>query len=193
LHQHQREHVQRKANGRPETCVVAALDDVRLANRLASQALSARLDALSPQGRALLEELDEYVGRRAEEEAAARSEIRFTQRRLREELGWSDRALRRQLRRLAELEYVVVYRTGRGNQRAYQLLYEGQSASGPGLLLGLADVSRLEPSAASGQAESPKRGVNRRPKKANRRPAGAQPAANRRPRKTTQSPSGTRA
>jgi hypothetical protein len=30
------------------------------------------------------------------------------------------------LARLVELEYVLAYRSGNGNQREYQLLYEGQ-------------------------------------------------------------------
>ena len=65
---------------------------------------------------------------------------------LRSALGWSDRTLRRQLARLVELEYVVVYRTGRGNGRAYQLLYDGQGRDGRPTLLGLIDPAELRQS-----------------------------------------------
>ena len=80
---------------------------------------------------------------RSQAEGVGRLDVRFTQRELRAALAWSDRALRRQLARLVELEYVLVYRTGRGNQRAYQLLYDGQASDGGPLLLGLTDAKQL--------------------------------------------------
>jgi len=143
LHQYQRKQVTRVHGGQAQQCVVASGDDLRTANRLASEILSTRFDALLPQTRQLLEALDQYVNQRSRAEGTPRVETRFTQRQLRETLGWCDRALRRQLRRLIELEYVLVYPTGRGNQRAYQLLYDGQTADGAPLLLGLTDVERL--------------------------------------------------
>ena len=124
LHQYQRERVTRRQGGGAETCVVATADDIRTANRLASEVLAARGDALLPQTRQLLFELDQYVTQRSQAQAVTRGEVRFTQRQVREALGWSDRALRRQLQRLLELEYVLVYRAGCGNQRVYQLAQE---------------------------------------------------------------------
>ena len=88
-------------------------------------------------------ELESYVNERAAQQAIAREQVRFTQRQLRETLHWSDRALRRQLARLVQLEYVLAHRSGRGNQRAYQLLYSGQTVDGAPLLLGLTDVEHL--------------------------------------------------
>ena len=143
LHQYQRQQLTRHGSGQTERCVVAAVADVAWANRLLSAALGARVDPLLPQTHQLLEKLAAYVVRRAETEGATRSEVRFTQRELRETLGWNDRALRRQLARLVDLEYVLVYRTGRGNQRVYQLLYDGRAQDGAPLLLGLADPQRL--------------------------------------------------
>jgi hypothetical protein len=161
LHQYQRKHVTRRYGGEARSCVVATLEDVQVANRLASEALAARYDSLLPQTRELLAQLDEFVTERARAEGVPRAEIRFTQRRLREALHWSDRALRRQLGRLVELEYVLVYRTGRGNQRAYQLLYEGQAAEGAPRLLGLADVEQLSgrSSAPPGESAPPPSGT----------------------------------
>ena len=70
-------------------------------------------------------------------------EVRFTQRELRETLNWQDRALRRQLRRLVQLEYVVAYRTGPGNARAYQLVYDPETEAAS-WHLGLSDAGQLE-------------------------------------------------
>jgi len=143
LHQYQRQRVTRGHGDQAQACVVATADDLRTANRLASEVLAARADSLLPQTRQLLVELDQYVTQRSQTQGMARGDVRFTQRQVREALGWSDRALRRQLGRLVELEYVLVYRAGCGNQRVYQLLYEGQDGDGAPLLLGLADVERL--------------------------------------------------
>ena len=69
--------------------------------------------------------------------------MRFTQREVRESLAWSDRTLRRHLTRLVELEYVAVYRTGCGNQRAYQLLDDHATDTDAAAPLGLIDVRQL--------------------------------------------------
>jgi hypothetical protein len=109
------------------------------------------LDELLPQTRQLLELLVEYVHQRCELEKKPVSLVRFTQRELRESLGWGDFQLRRHLARLIELEYVLAYRTGARNQREYRLLYEGQGADGQKFVLGLVNPSSLhpEPSATS--------------------------------------------
>ena len=70
-------------------------------------------------------------------------------------LQWQDRALRRQLTRLVELEYVLVYRTGRGNGRVYQLLYEPQSDQAPAWQLGLRDVTSLGSGWQNGRTLTP--------------------------------------
>ena len=211
LHQYQRQQLTRHGGGQTERCVVAALEDVavgqppgqRSARRAARCRCCRKRVNCSRSSTA-------YVARRAEAEGEARGEVRFTQRELRETLGWSDRALRRQLARLVDLEYVLVYRTGRGNQRVYQLLYDGRAQDGAPLLLGLADPQRL----VSAGTRTPDRQRNRprqrkrpplppwphRPRKAawppprtvpnrrfapaNRRPSGGHPAAIRRPPKT---------
>jgi predicted ArsR family transcriptional regulator len=71
------------------------------------------------------------------------NEVRFTQRELREALQKSDRVLRRHLTRLVQLEYVVVHRTGRGNQRVYQLACPGREALHATSPLGLVEVASL--------------------------------------------------
>ena len=143
LHQHQRP---RKTHALGKTEVVyveAAPQDVALANRLMSCLMGQSLDALLPQTRQLLGLIDDHVGRLCRKEKRPRQSIRFTQRELREQLGWGDFPLRRHLARLVDLEYVLAYRTGHGNQRHYGLLYDGQGRRGEPFLLGLADPEEL--------------------------------------------------
>ena len=126
LRQYQRKRITRHG----ETCVVATLEDARLANQLAAATFGLRSDELLPQAQQLLDELARFVTQEAKRQDTAREAVRFTQRQLRETLCWSDRSLRRQLSRLVQLEYVLCYRTRRGNQREYQLLYDPHDESG---------------------------------------------------------------
>jgi len=141
LHQRQRKAVTRERDGC--RCVIATLEDIQWANRLMSDAMGSHLDSLLPQTRQVLVLTDDYLQQRSVATETPRRELRFTQREQREAIGWADRPLRRQLARLIELEYVVAYRTGRGNQPEYQLLYDGQGRDGRPVLLGLIDPSTL--------------------------------------------------
>ena len=139
LHQYQRP----RTTCHGASCIVATLEDVALANRLASETLCVPPHQLLPQTQLLLTQLETLVTQCAQQHRIARHEVRFTQRQLRETLHWNDRALRRQLTRLVELEYVVVQRSGRGNGRVYQLLYEPQREGGSSWQLGLRDIEQL--------------------------------------------------
>jgi hypothetical protein len=129
LHQYQRELVTDAAG---EQQLVATDRDVALAGWLMAETMGQSLEALLPQTRQLLTKIEQYVAERvvaAEQrgERLPRSRVRFKQRELRESLGWGDFQLREHLARLVELEFVLVYRTGRGNERHYELLYESPS------------------------------------------------------------------
>jgi hypothetical protein len=123
--------------------IESTLDDIELANDLMIEALGHSLDPLPRKTRQLLELLDEIVTRRCQEQAMERSDLRWTQREIREETGWSDFQVRKHLRRLATLEYVLVYRSGRGHQFLYELAYDGRSVKKDRFLLGLIDVNQL--------------------------------------------------
>ena len=140
LHQYQRPRRQLESEEEGEY-VEATSEDVQLANTLLCEVLGQSLDTLLPQTRQLLILLDAWITRRAGQQQQPRQSLRFTQRALREEIGWGDFQLRRHLARLVELEYVLAYRSGNGNQREYQLLYE-DSDDGPHqkkFMLGLID------------------------------------------------------
>jgi len=149
LHQHQRPRrcgrsPDRATPGEAVEYLEATFEDAELANRLAAEVMGQSLDALLPQTRQLLTLIDDHVTQRAQHAKKPRSRIRFTQRELRESFGWSDFQIRYHLRRLVDLEYVLVYRSGAGNQREYELLYDGQGRDGQSFLLGLADVTKLK-------------------------------------------------
>jgi len=126
LHQYQRTH---RGDDAPRPYIEAAPADIELAGRLMAEVLAQSLSGLLPQTRQLLQLLHEWVQAQCVSTQQPRSALRFTQRQLREALGWGDFQLRRHLARLVELEYVLVYRAGRGNQRAYELACDGLTVS----------------------------------------------------------------
>ena len=143
LHQHQRSGKQRTVDGETVEYIEATIEDAQLANKLASDVLGQSLNSLLPQTRQLLILIDNHINQRSQKEKQPRDTIRFTQRELREELGWGDFQLRRHLHRLLDLEYVLDFRTGHGNQHQYQLMYNGEGRDGQPFVLGLTDPSKL--------------------------------------------------
>ena len=143
LHQHQRPRQTKTHGGETIEYLEATIADAELANTIAHEVLGQSLDALLPQTRQLLVLIDNHVNQRVQTENKPRSLIRFTQRELREAFGWGDFQLRRHLARLVELEYVLSHRTGHGNQREYELLYDGQGRHGERFLLGLTESRKL--------------------------------------------------
>ena len=141
LHQHQRPIVELGAGN---IAVESTVEDVVLANRLVSQVLGGSLDDLLPQTRQLLVLIDNWVNQQSRDQRLGRNLVRFTQRQLRDVFGWSDFQIRHHLKRLLELEYVLAHRTGHGNAREYQLLYDGQGREGEPFLLGLVDPAKLK-------------------------------------------------
>ncbi len=158
LHQHQRKRVeintspQRKQvnptpphkQATPQQAIESTIEDVELANRLVSEVMGQSLDDLLPQTRQLLVLIDNLVNTQSRQRKLSRKLVRFTQRQLRQEFGWSDCQIRHHLKRLIELEYVLSRRTGHGNAKEYELLYAGQGREGQPFLLGLVDPSTLK-------------------------------------------------
>jgi DNA primase catalytic core len=143
VHQHQREVKTVERGGREIRYVEVELSDVELANRLAHEVLGRSLDELPPQTRAFLGALDGLVERWAAEQGIARSEVRFRARSVREALALGATQVKLHLRRLVELEYVLVHTTGQGMGWAYELVYRGEGEDGRPFLPGLIDVGTL--------------------------------------------------
>ncbi len=119
LHQHQRPRRTVVHDSREVTYIEATMGDVEAANVLAVAVLGQSLDELPPQTRRLLELLDATVTRLAAHDQVDRGMVRFTRRKLREELGWGDTQLKVHLGRLVDLELVSAHRVEHG-----QFLYE---------------------------------------------------------------------
>ena len=143
LHQYQRPTKTVTHKGRTVQYIEVVPQDIAMANELAHEALGRSLDELPPQTRRLLQLIDGWVTETAKEKGMDRSDFCFTRRQLRDFSECGDTQLKLHLGRLLDLEYLAVHRGDRG-RFVYELLYDGQSQTGPRFLPGLIDVARLE-------------------------------------------------
>lgn len=144
LHQHQRVLRTAEHNGQIIRYIEVTLDDIAAANRLAHSILGRTLDELPPQTRKLLQLVVTWVMMRCAQLAMNQSDFRFSRRDVREATGWGNTQLKVHLRRLEELEYLLVHRGGRGQSFVYELLYDGDAEIDAPHLSGLIDVAELE-------------------------------------------------
>jgi len=143
LHQFQRPVKHALHNGRRVEYIEATLDDIATANRLAHEVLGRSLDELAPQTRRLLILLDQMVTQVCKREQIERNCYHFTQRDVRAFTGWTDFQVKTHLRKLADLEYVLTLRGGRGQCFVYELLYQGEGADGRPFVMQLIDTDAL--------------------------------------------------
>jgi hypothetical protein len=100
-----------------------------VANRLCREVLGKTLDELPPGTRRLLSLLEQMVSEQCKEFGTDPSEARFSRREVREWTRLSDTQVRVHLRRLLELEYVVVHRGRQGQGYVYELCFVGGEES----------------------------------------------------------------
>ncbi len=143
LHQHQRQHGSFSQDGEPVQYLEVTLEDIEIANRLATEVLGRTLDELPPQTRRLLLLIDGMVTEACKRLGKERVDYRFSRREAREYSGWGSSQLAVHLKRLEEMEYLVVHQGRRGKQIVYELLYEGQGKEGEPFVLKLIDVEKL--------------------------------------------------
>jgi DNA primase len=130
-------------NDNPTLYVTVTLDDIEIANRLASKVLGRSLDELPPQTRRFLEMVKEMVKKECERLQVERADYRLSRRQICEYTGWSLTQVRLHLERLVEHEYVLVHRGSRGLSFVYELLYNGEGKNGGPFLMGLIDINQL--------------------------------------------------
>jgi DNA primase catalytic core len=163
LHQHQREIKSSTRNGETLEYIEATKADVKLAQELARHVLGPSLDDLPPHTRRLLAALDQMVTSECERLQIERSEYHFTRRTVREHTHWGDTQLRMHLRRLEEMEYLILRRGGgQGQTFVYQLRcdYDGNFA---GLEDNFAGTSRADSGGVAGGARGEESPVSMRP------------------------------
>jgi len=130
LHQQQRPMKEVEHGGGKVRYIEVTREDIAVADKLAAQVLVRGLDELAPQTRRLLSVIDELVSERARREGTDRSDVRFTQRELREYANWSATQVKVQLKRLEELEHVAVHHRGGHRQRGlYELCVSGSGGA----------------------------------------------------------------
>ncbi len=143
LRQHQRPTKQTEHDGKPIEYIEVTLEDIELANKLASEVLGRSTEDLPAQTQRLLSLIVEMVTKECDRQGVDQSDFRFTRRDVRQHTGWGNTQLKVHLKRLVDLEHLLVHRGGRGNSFAYELLYGPQAEPGAKQLAGLIDVDQL--------------------------------------------------
>jgi len=148
-------------DGRIKECVVATLDDIADANRLAHEVLGRCLDEMPPQTRRLLELLEKMVSEKCAAAKMERADARFSRRVAREHIGWRDTQLKIHIGRLVDMEYLIAHRADHGGGFVYELAYDGGGKDGRRYLSGLLDVEKLRRSGSGRGSVGPRSGVGR--------------------------------
>jgi DNA primase len=125
LFQHQRPVRRAEHAGKIVEYIETTKGDIELADRLAHGVLGRALDELPPQTRRLLGLVEEMVSAQAKAMNISPSTVRFTRRELRQHTSWGYTQVQVHLRRLEELECVVLHRGGRGQTMEYELVHGG--------------------------------------------------------------------
>lgn len=137
LHQHQREVKTYEHNGRVVEYIETTEADVELAKKLIHEVLGHSLDDMQTQTRKLLTMIDGMVKAACEREKIERAEYRFSRRDVRAFTRWSDSQLKRHMKRLEDLEYLIVHRGGRGQSFVYELFFDAAADAARPTLPGL--------------------------------------------------------
>jgi len=144
LHQYQREVKQVTHRGQRLSYIEVIAADIETANRLAHEVLGRSLDELPPQTRTLLRHIHRMVEQQCQAQGIDQRDYRFSRRDVREATGWGNTQLKVHLRRLEEMEYLLVHRGGRGQSFVYELFYHGEGEQGDLFLPGLIDPGNLD-------------------------------------------------
>jgi DNA primase len=132
LHQHQRPVKEVEHRGGKVRYIEVTRDDIAVADRLVEHVLTRSMDELSPQTRGLLRVIDTLVKERAEREGIERSDVRFTQREVRERASLGLSQLKVHMRTLLDHEFLMAHRAGHAQRHVYELVCSAlEGAHGP--------------------------------------------------------------
>lgn len=121
LHQHQRPLKEAQHQGATIRYIEVTREDIAVADKLCAHVLRRSMDELSPQTRKLLGVIDALVTERAEREGLDRSDVRFTQRELRERSTLGLSQLKVHLATLVAHEYLIVHRHQHRQRHVFEL------------------------------------------------------------------------
>jgi len=138
LRQYQRDIKETDLAGVKVRYIEATDADVKVATALAHEVVGRTLDELPPGTRRLLADLHGYVTEHADAQGIEPCDFRFTRRQAREHLSVGDTQMKVHIRRLVDMEFLVIHRGGEGRRIAYELVYQGEGQDGGKFLPGLA-------------------------------------------------------
>ena len=141
LHQYQREVKHIEHNGQELAYIEVTKDDINIANKLAHEVLGRTLDELPPQTRKLLHQVHNMVTDACKAGKVKQSDYRFTRKDVRNYSGWGNTQLKVHIKRLEEMEYLLVHRGSRGQSFVYELLYSGEGTDGQRFQQGLLNLN----------------------------------------------------
>ncbi len=142
LHQYQRDIKTVNHGGKTLEYIETQLSDIETANRLAHEVLGRTLDELPPQTRKLLKLIKNMVEQRCEQNSLEQKDVRFSRKNVRDYTNWGNTQLKIHIKRLEELEYLLVHRGQRGQSYEYELLYDGK-AEDQNQLMGLINTKAI--------------------------------------------------
>jgi len=139
LHQHQRQ-IKRVQD---IEYIEVTLDDIAVANTLASDVLGRTLDELPPQTRTLLGLIYQLVQQISQQQQINPNDCHFSRRQIREFSDWGNTQLKVHCQRLEDMEYLIIKRGGRGSVLVYELAWSGEGENGNPFLMGLSCLKKL--------------------------------------------------
>jgi len=168
LHQYQRETRTAQRRGETYRFIEVAIKDIEVANDLANEILGQTLDELPPQTRKMLDYIYQMVKVACEKEGIERSQYRFTRKTVRHYVGWTDFQVKTHMKKLEEMEYVLVHKGSRGQSFIYEMLYNDEGKNNEKFLMGLIDVKDIK---RNYDANKEHRKTNKEHVKANKEPS----------------------
>ena len=129
--------------------IETTLDDIAIANELATDLFGQSLGELSRPSRELLklirrmvEEMERKPGN-GDGQTMASGAAAFSRRQVREFTGWSDYQIKIHVKQLEDLEYLLPLSGRRGQCFSYRLAWDGEGLDGERFVLGLTSVEEL--------------------------------------------------
>lgn len=110
--------------------IETSIDDIALANELAKDVLGLSMAEVPRQTQKLLTIIQSMVDSVSNEKAIDKADMRFTRKDVRSFCDWGDTQLKVHLKRLAELEYLIIHKGGRTQHYEYELVvFDGVATS----------------------------------------------------------------